>query len=620
MKTNLRKHLLLGVFLLLSAAGFSQSVISSETFPNGFNTTGTLGNDGSFTGSLGTWTVTTSSVFNIEVNTDEFNSSPRAMRINVNSTSSSNVIGDNSATSPIVSLAFGNCQPSSASFSFQLFTDETDNSNNDYTFGVQFYNGTTWATSWSRTSNQLDDDYDENEWNLITVNLPSSYWNGNFKYRFYAIKNTTSGGASSTELWIDDAQISVVTTGPSFPNFSDATPNKTTDGGAPGGLYEVGDIYRFDNVVTAPTALYAEVKIDAISNATLTMLDNNAGGIAQRFQPQITPTSLTADKEGYVQFSITFKKVSDGSTVLLDGLRYRHFDVDGTATPDYTFREAGWVTGQSSTLTNSPTDLVNGGTSGGWTKILGELDEHDGVSSDPDVYFTAVYGPISTIQFRLGYVYDRLTSNPNNTAFAAGAREYGTEFGCFDIAQNIPLPVRFAAFNANRTIAFNVAVTWTTAMEQNSKGFNVQRNVGGEWKTIAFVFSQADGGNSSSNLSYSFKDVNQEKGITQYRIQQVDIDGNAKYSDIRAIRGEAATAKIVVYPNPSVDGKLNVVFEDNSGVKDVQVADMQGRVVKSYKGITNNILVIERLTSGFYTIKITNRNTAATSVEKVVVK
>ena len=192
---------------------------------------------------------------------------------------------------------------------------------------------------------------------------------------------------------------------------------------------------------------------------------------------------------------------------------------------------------------------------------------------------------------------------------------------CFlDGSEQIPLPVHFKSFNADRQSASKVNITWTTAMEQNSKGFNVQKNVGGEWKTIAFVFSQTEDGNSSSDLTYSFRDANNEKGITQYRIQQVDLDGNAKYSDIRAIRGEGTAAKIVVYPNPSADGKLNLVFEGNNEVRDVQVNDMQGRVVKSYKGITNNILVIERLSSGFYTIKITNRNTAATSVEKVVVK
>ena len=207
-----------------------------------------------------------------------------------------------------------------------------------------------------------------------------------------------------------------------------------------------------------------------------------------------------------------------------------------------------------------------------------------------------------------------------DVTFLSGTGSTSSTCNIEQASDPIPLPVHFKSFNANRTTSSNVSITWTTAMEQNSKGFNVQKNVGGEWKTVAFVFSQAEGGNSSSDLSYSFRDANSEKGITQYRIQQVDLDGNAKYSDIRAIRGEGTAAKIVVYPNPSPDGKLNLVFEGTNEVRDVQVNDMAGRVVKSYKGITNNILVIERLTSGFYTIKITNRNTAASSVEKVVVK
>jgi hypothetical protein len=123
-----------------------------------------------------------------------------------------------------------------------------------------------------------------------------------------------------------------------------------------------------------------------------------------------------------------------------------------------------------------------------------------------------------------------------------------------------------------------------------------------------------------TSWTYAYTDANNQKGITQYRVQQIDLDGKFAYTDIRAIRGDGTTGKVVVYPNPSIDGKLNVVFEDNTGMRDVYINDMQGKIIRSYKGITNNILVIERLTSGFYTIKITNRNTAASSVEKVVVK
>jgi hypothetical protein len=184
----------------------------------------------------------------------------------------------------------------------------------------------------------------------------------------------------------------------------------------------------------------------------------------------------------------------------------------------------------------------------------------------------------------------------------------------------IVTPVTFKAFKADRKSSSSVGVTWTTASEQNNKGFFVQRNDGSGWKNVAFVFSASNNGNSSSDLSYSFNDVNTETAISQYRVQQVDLDGMARYSTIAAVRGLGTSAKLLVYPNPSANGNVNVVFDDNNSVRDVQVSDAAGRTIKQFKSITNNLLLIENLKSGFYTIKVTNRNTAATTVEKVVVK
>ncbi len=190
---------------------------------------------------------------------------------------------------------------------------------------------------------------------------------------------------------------------------------------------------------------------------------------------------------------------------------------------------------------------------------------------------------------------------------------------CNSEGEEIPLPVHFKSFTANRQSS-TVGLSWTTAFEQNNKGFNVQRNVGGVWTTIAFVPTQALGGNSSAELTYTFPDGNNVNGITQYRVQQIDLDGKFAYTDIRAIRGDGVNGKLIVYPNPGLNGKVNVVFENSTGTRDVQVSDMQGKVIKSFKGVTNNILVIDRLASGFYTIKVFNRNTSVTSVEKVVIR
>lgn len=223
----------------------------------------------------------------------------------------------------------------------------------------------------------------------------------------------------------------------------------------------------------------------------------------------------------------------------------------------------------------------------------------------------------------VSYCYYSGPNNANNLLGANTQYTFAVSYQNGTVScggEQITLPVHFSSFNALRISPSSVSVSWTTASEQNNRGFNVQKNVNGEWKTIAFVFSQTEDGNSSSDLSYSYTDPNTEKGVSQYRVQQVDLDGRFSYSEIRAIRGETAINKLVVYPNPSADGKVNVVFDDNNTIHDVIVTDMQGRIIKSFKGITNNILVVENLKSGFYTIKVTNRINAASSMQKVIIK
>ncbi len=184
--------------------------------------------------------------------------------------------------------------------------------------------------------------------------------------------------------------------------------------------------------------------------------------------------------------------------------------------------------------------------------------------------------------------------------------------------QGILLPVELGSFTAKRNNAV-VDLKWTTSLEVNNKGFYIQRSLGGAWETIAFVPTQAQDGNSNSELVYSFTDPNNFKGISQYRLNQVDLDGRSKLSDIRIVRGEEQKDKVTVFPNPS-DGKVSVLFGDNTGItRDVTLYDMSGRVVKEWKGITVNSIQIENLTSGMYTLRIFVPATGNQVVEKVIV-
>ena len=182
----------------------------------------------------------------------------------------------------------------------------------------------------------------------------------------------------------------------------------------------------------------------------------------------------------------------------------------------------------------------------------------------------------------------------------------------------IPLPVDFKLFTATRNHS-NVLLKWETIWEQNTDGFSVERNANGIWEQVAFVPSQAPGGNNGNLSSYQYIDVNNSKGITQYRIRQVDFDLKSKYSEIRSVRGDGQMGKIIVYPNPTLDGKVYVSFENASVTRDVSLMDMSGHMISQWKVYSNNQMTIENLTPGMYTLRVLVPETGEQTVEKIVV-
>jgi hypothetical protein len=100
---------------------------------------------------------------------------------------------------------------------------------------------------------------------------------------------------------------------------------------------------------------------------------------------------------------------------------------------------------------------------------------------------------------------------------------------------------------------------------------------------IAFISSRAAGGNSTSKLLYNYVDVNTSKQMSYYRLKQVDLNAAYKYSEVNSVAGEQM-AKTVIYPNPSSDGKVNIVIGDANSPKDISILDVSGRLLKN--GIT----------------------------------
>jgi hypothetical protein len=198
----------------------------------------------------------------------------------------------------------------------------------------------------------------------------------------------------------------------------------------------------------------------------------------------------------------------------------------------------------------------------------------------------------------------------------------GTPYSIASINKNFCsqiLPVSFKSFTASRANAANT-LKWTTSTEINNKGFYIQRFYNGQWTNVMFVASKAENGNSSSDLNYSVNDVFNFKGVVQYRIQQVDIDGRSKYSDVRSLSNLSQAGNALVYPNPAAsNGNVSIILADATTSYDIHIIDNAGRIVKQFTAVRGNQQV-SGLPRGQYMARVMDKVSGESTVDKFIVQ
>lgn len=182
----------------------------------------------------------------------------------------------------------------------------------------------------------------------------------------------------------------------------------------------------------------------------------------------------------------------------------------------------------------------------------------------------------------------------------------------------IPLPVTFDNFTASRQMG-TVWLKWETLTESGNSGFVPERKTSENWEALGYVPTKAADGNSSSRLYYQFEDMQQTRGIVQYRIRQVSRDGKMSYSEIKAMNGDAQLSSVTVYPNPAYNGKINIVFADDDRTRDIRITDMSGRLVKHIPYVKQNVLEINDLRPGLYLLRVISSGTPEQQVKKIMV-
>jgi hypothetical protein len=163
------------------------------------------------------------------------------------------------------------------------------------------------------------------------------------------------------------------------------------------------------------------------------------------------------------------------------------------------------------------------------------------------------------------------------------------------------LPVKWVSFTA-KPAGQMILLNWITAGEFMNKGFYVERKIGdGTWTSLGFVNSLATKGTTNLELIYTYTDNVVNKGIFQYRIKQVDLNGNVDYSVVRVVRIDIAEI-ITIFPNPSA-GTVNIVFPEKPDQYKVSVYSTEGKKIGEWQN-NSSILTINNLKSGVYFIKV----------------
>jgi len=180
------------------------------------------------------------------------------------------------------------------------------------------------------------------------------------------------------------------------------------------------------------------------------------------------------------------------------------------------------------------------------------------------------------------------------------------------------LPVTLVDFNGSRN-GSTVTLTWTTNIESDNTGFDIQRSNGnGVFETVGFVATKAPGGNSAMPINYQYKETNTATGNTFYRLTQIDKNGTRTVSPIKGVRGMQDNARMTVYPNPAQSGNMNVLFGSNA-VRNIIITDLSGKILKQWNDYHNDNMVITGLRTGVYILVATDKGTSEKLMQKLVV-
>lgn len=142
-----------------------------------------------------------------------------------------------------------------------------------------------------------------------------------------------------------------------------------------------------------------------------------------------------------------------------------------------------------------------------------------------------------------------------------------------------PIPVELESFSASIN-PNGILLKWITASETNNLGFEIERKKNSKFEIVAFVNGK---GTSTEKNYYSFLDDKVTAGNYEYRLKQIDFNGEISYSDILEIDYNTPSAFNLEqnYPNPfNPNTVISFSLQESGNVK-LFVSNILGETVSN---------------------------------------
>ena len=163
-----------------------------------------------------------------------------------------------------------------------------------------------------------------------------------------------------------------------------------------------------------------------------------------------------------------------------------------------------------------------------------------------------------------------------------------------------PLPAELTSFTSSVT-GNNIKLNWTTASEVNNSGFDVERSsikgqTSEEWVKAGFVQGK---GTTAAPSNYEFTDKGVAQGKYNYRLRQIDYNGNFKYYELAGVVCTGIPDNYNLsqnYPNP-FNPITTISFDiPENGHITLKIYDILGKEIKT--------LVNEIKAAGYYKVQL----------------